>query len=284
MRRTVFTGPAAGKDCLREEVVVSNLPSDIDMLSLSLLFFYLFLAFRIWMLVDAIRRQEWIWAIFIGISLYFSGIGLSAIFYYFLVYRRYSSGPTFSGYEFPGQVDRRRIRELESKIHHLDNAQHHLQLADIYFQQGKLEKAQHEYEEAYKRDKEDPDIRAHLGQCLLRQGKADEALELLQKVAAEDPKHDYGFTLMALAETHMRLGSNDSAIQIWEMVLENHSYPRAKVQLAELYLQKNEVDKAEGILKETLADEQYSPDFQKRKDRVWISRAKGLLRGIKSRK
>ncbi len=252
--------------------------------SLSFLFFYLFLAFRIWMLVDAIRRQEWVWAVFIGISLFFSGIGISAIFYYFMVYRRYSTGPSFSGFEFPGMVDRRRIKELESKIHHVDNAQHHLQLADIYFQQGKLDKAQLEYEEAFKRDQEDPDIRAHLGQCLLRQGKAQEALDLLQKVASEDPKHDYGFTMMALAETHMKLGSNDSAIQLWEMVLQNHSYPRAKVQLAELYLQNNEVEKASALLQETIADETYSPEFQKRKDRVWINRAKGLVRGIKSKK
>jgi tetratricopeptide (TPR) repeat protein len=252
--------------------------------SLSLLFFYAFLAFRIWMLVDAIRRQEWIWAVFIGLSLFHFGLGISAIFYYFMVYRRYASGPSFTGFEFPGAVDRRRIKELESKIHHLDNAQHHLQLADIYFQQGKLDKALAEYQEAYKRDENDPDIRAHLGQCLLRQGRAEEALDLLQQVASQDPKHDYGFTMMALAETHMKLGSNDSAIQLWEMVLQNHSYPRAKVQLAELYLQKNEVEKAAGILQETIADEQYSPEFQKRKDRVWINRAKSLVRAIKSRK
>lgn len=252
------------------------------MSSLPLIFFYAFMAFRIWMLIDAIRRQEWIWAVFIGLSLFHFGLGISAIFYYFMVYRRHASGPSFSGFELPGAVDRRRIKELESKIHHIDNAQHHLELADIYFQQGKFDKAQMEYEEAHNRDEEDPDIRAHMGQCLLRLGKADDALDLLQKVASEDPKHDYGFTMMALAETHMKLGSNDSAIQLWEMVLENHSYPRARVQLAELLLQKNEVEKARGILQETISDEQHSPEFQKRKDRVWINRAKGLLQGVKS--
>jgi tetratricopeptide (TPR) repeat protein len=242
------------------------------------------LAFQVWMLVDAIRREDWFWAVFIGLAVfYWNSFGLSAILYYLLVYRQHSSGPSFSGFELPGTFDRRRIRELEAKIHHLDNAQHHLGLADIYFQQGKYEKAEQTYREALKRDAEDVDIRAHLGQCLLRLGKAEEALALLQKVAQDDPKHDYGFTLMALAETHTKLGSPDSAIQIWERVLENHSYPRARVQLAELLLQKNETEKARSILQETLADEQHGPAFQRRRDRVWISRAKALLRQVRSR-
>lgn len=240
--------------------------------------------FQFWMLVDAIRRQEWIWAIFIGLALFvWQSWGLSAILYYFLVYRQYASGPSLSGFELPGTFDRRRIRELEAKIHHLDNAQHHLQLADIYFQQGKLDKAETSYRAALERDGQDPDIRAHLGQCLLRQGKAQEALQLLESVAKHDPKHDYGHTIMALAETHMKLGSMDSAIQLWERVLQNHSYPRARVQLAELLVQRDEIEKARHILEETLADEEHSPDFQKRKDRVWISRAKGLLRQIRAR-
>lgn len=253
-------------------------------MSLTIVFLLLMYVFQFWMLVDAIRRQEWIWAIFIGLALFvWQSWGLSAILYYFLVYRQYSSGPSLSGFELPGMVERRRIRELQAKIHHLDNAQHHLQLGDVFFQQGKFDKAEQSYREALQRDGDDPDIRAHLGQCLLRLGKADEALELLQKVAQQDPKHDYGFTLMALAETHMKLGSTDSAIQLWEMVLQNHSYPRARVQLAELYFQRNEVDKARNILQETLADEQHSPVFQRRRDRVWISRAKALMRQVKAR-
>jgi len=92
-------------------------------------------AFSIWMFIDAIRREEWIWAVFI-----FIGCGLSAVFYYFLVYRNTPSATR--GFELPGAHDRRRIKELEAKIHHLDKAHHHSQLGDIYFQQGKLAKAE----------------------------------------------------------------------------------------------------------------------------------------------
>ena len=41
-----------------------------------------FAAFQIWMFIDAIRRQEWLWAVFI-----FIGWGISALLYFFFVYR-----------------------------------------------------------------------------------------------------------------------------------------------------------------------------------------------------
>src|SRR5271163_2427475 len=77
--------------------------------------YLLLAAFQVWMLIDAVKRQEWLWAIFI-----FLGFGFAAILYFFLVYRA-SSGGT-QGFELPGTQSRARIKELQAKIHHLDNA------------------------------------------------------------------------------------------------------------------------------------------------------------------
>src|SRR6185369_9624222 len=160
--------------------------------------------FQLWMLIDAIRRREWVWALFIVI-----GWGFSALFYYFAVYRAAPSATR--GFELPGAHDRRRIKELQAKIHHLDKAHHHSQLGDIYFQQGKLDKAEACYRAAMERDPVDIDTRAHLGQCLLRQKRTAEARPLLEGVVAEKPEHDYGHTMMALAETLQALGETDAA-------------------------------------------------------------------------
>ena len=51
------------------------------------------------------------------------------------------SSPT-RGFELPGAHRRKRIKELQAKIHHLDKAHHYFELGDIYFQQGKLDKAE----------------------------------------------------------------------------------------------------------------------------------------------
>jgi tetratricopeptide (TPR) repeat protein len=235
--------------------------------------FLLVTAFQVWMLVDAIRQREWVWALFIVF-----GWGLSSLWYYFYVYR--SAPGSMSGFELPGAHDRRRIRELEGKIYHLDKAHHHSELGDIYFQQGKLAKAESCYRAAMERDGQDLDTRAHLGQCLLRQKRIAEARPLLEGVIAENPKHDYGYTMMALAETLTALGDTEGAFRLWRQVTENHSYPRAKVQLAELYLARNQPDTARVELKDVLADDAHAPAFQRKRDRVWIRRAKTLMRTI----
>jgi tetratricopeptide (TPR) repeat protein len=231
-------------------------------------------AFQLWMFIDAVRRQEWIWAVFI-----FIGFGLSAVLYYFFVYRAAPSATL--GFELPGAHSRRRIKELQAQIYHLDKAHHHSQLGDIYFQQGKLDKAGACYRAALERDPQDMDTRAHLGQCLLRQKRAAEARPLLAGVVAENPKHDYGYTLMALAETLAALGETDSALKMWQQVTAEHSYARAKVQLAELYLAKNQPELARTELKDVVADDMHAPAFQRKRDRVWVWRAKGLIRRLK---
>jgi tetratricopeptide (TPR) repeat protein len=198
--------------------------------------------------------------------------------YYFFVYRAAPSATR--GFELPGAHSRRRIKELQAQIYHLDKAHHHSQLGDIYFQQGKLEKAEVCYHAALERDPRDIDTRAHLGQCLLRRKRAAEARPLLEGVAAENPKHDYGYTLMALAETLAALGETDAALQIWQQATAEHSYARAKVQLAELYLAKDQPDLARSELKDVVADDAHAPAFQRKRDRVWVWRAKFLMRKL----
>jgi len=230
-------------------------------------------AFQIWMLVHAIRNREWIWALFI-----FIGWGLSAILYYFMAYR--ASPSAMSGFELPGAHKRKRIKELQAQIHHLDKAHHHSQLGDIYFQQGKLEEAEKSYRAAMEGDPKDLDTRAHLGQCLLRQKRASEARPLLESVVAQNPKHDYGYTMMALAETLTALGETDSALKIWQQVTAEHSYARAKVQLAGLYIAKNQPELARAELKDVLSDDPHAPAYQRKRDRVWVQRAKSLMRKL----
>ncbi len=227
-------------------------------------------AFQIWMLIHAIRNGEWLWAVFI-----FFGWGVSAIFYYFFVYR--NSASATSGFELPGAQSRKRIRELQAQIHHIGNASHHYQLGDVYFQRGKLVEAEKCYRAALELDPKDVDTRAHLGQCLLRLKRPAEARPLLEGVMNEKPEHDYGHTMMALAETLTALGETDNALLYWQHITQNHSYPRAKVQLAELYIAKKQNDLARAQLKDVVSDDVHAPAFQRKRDRMWISRAKSLM-------
>jgi tetratricopeptide (TPR) repeat protein len=228
------------------------------------------LVFQVWMLIDAVRNRDWGWALFV---LFFPGLG--SLWYFFNVYRGGSGG--MRGFELPGAFDRTRIKYLQAQIHHLDKAHHYSQLGDIYFQQGKLDQADACYRAALERDPQDIDTRAHFGQCLLRQNKPQEARPILESVVAENPKHDYGHSLMALAETLGALGETDTAIATWQRVTENHDYPRARVQLAELLIAKGQKEAAQEHLNEVLADFPHTPAFQRKRDRVWVRRARKLM-------
>ena len=97
----------------------------------------------------------------------------------------------------------------------------------------------------------------------------------------EKPDHDYGYSMMALAETLTALGETDNALLYWEHITQNHSYPRAKVQLAELYAAKNRPDAARVQLRDVLNDDAHAPAFQRARDRVWIRRARSLMGRLK---
>jgi hypothetical protein len=231
-------------------------------------------AFQLWMLIDAVRRGEWIW---VACIVFFSV--LSAVFYYFMVYRQQGpagGGVGLRGFELPGAADRRRIKELLGRIHHLDKARDHSDLADIYFSQGKMAKAEAEYRLALERDPEDIDTRSHFGQCLLRQGRAEESLPVLESVIREDPRHDFGFTMMALAEAQTLVGRKSDAAASWRKVLETNSYPRARVQYAELLAETGDREGARREVDEVIEDEKHAVSFQKSRDKVWVSRAKKL--------
>jgi len=231
--------------------------------------------FTAWMFIQAIRNGDYIWAVFI---FFFSG--LSAVLYFFLVYRASGGGNPMAGFELPGAADRRQIKRLQADIHHLDKPHHHLQLADIYFSQGKLDLAETEYRAAYERDSKDEDIRAHLGNCLARRDKPEEALPLLEGVCAQNPKHDYGYTLMTLAETQAALGRVDAALATWRQVLSLYGYPRARVQYADLLIQRKEYAEARKSLEEVIHDAPYVTKFQRKREAVWFKRAKAALRSI----
>ncbi|MFO1487865.1 MAG: tetratricopeptide repeat protein [Verrucomicrobiota bacterium] len=235
---------------------------------------FLLAVFQLWMLIHAIRQREWLWVFFLLI-----GWGISAFFYYMSVYRASGSSST-RGFELPGAQNRRRIKELQAQIHHLDKAHHHSQLGDVYFQQGKLDLADASYRAALERDPADIDTRAHYGQCLLRQNKPAEARPWLEGVVKENLNHDYGFSQMALAETLAALGDIAGAIAWWKNVTAHHSYARAKVQLAELYLAAGQPELARPELQEVISDDAHSPVFQRKRDRVWVQRAKSLLKRL----
>ena len=88
--------------------------------------------------------------------------------------------------------------------------------------------------------------------------------------------------MMALAEALVALGETGAAMPFWQHITENHCYPRARVQYAELLIAQNNLDAARKLLREVIDDDPHAPMFQRRRDRVWVSKARSLRRKIGS--
>lgn len=235
----------------------------------------LFLIFILWMLLDAVRREEWIWVVFMVVF-----PPLNAIFYYFFVYRRESGGISFG---FPGSGDRQHIRDLQLQILRLDNAAHYLELADIYFRQRKYAEAEKNYLAALEREPGDVDTKAHYGRCLHELKRFREARPLLEDVCMAEPRHDFGATLISLGECLTALGENESAVRIWEQAVEHNSYAQPRVRLAELYLQSGEPDKrdrARRLVEDVLREETLTPAFQRKQEAEWTHRARKVSKSM----
>ena len=237
---------------------------------------WLIIGFCLWMLVDAIRREEWMWVAFIILFPL-----LNAVLYFFMVYRGAPSLGGGGGFTLPGQATRGRIAELEKQIQLLDKAHHHAELGDVYLKQGKLKEAEACYLRALEREPQDLDTRAHFGQCLLQLGRPADAQTYLAAVCAEDPRHEYGESLMALAEAQTALGQGDAAIATWEQVISQHSHARARVQLAELLAAKGQSQRALELAEEVVADDKVAPDYQRRQEQSWVTRAKQLAKALR---
>jgi len=183
------------------------------------------------------------------------------------------------GFELPGAHHRRRIKELEAQIHHLDKAHHHSQLGDILFSAGQARQSPDLLSRGAGARPHGIDTRSHLGQCLLRKRKPQEARPLLEQVCVENPKHDYGHSDDGAGGDSGSVGRNRNGPSRVGAVLEDHSYARAAVQLAELYLQ-NQSATWPGELIEVVADDAHAPAFQRRRERGLGAKSESLKRKI----
>jgi len=85
---------------------------------------------------------------------------------------------------------------------------------------------------------------------------------------------------MTLAETQAATGKIDTALATWRQVLGMYGYPRARVQFADLLIQKKEYAEARKVLEEVINDAPYATKFERKREAVWFSRAKAALRSI----
>lgn len=233
------------------------------------------LAFTIWMIADCVRSGRdfyWIW-----IMLLFWGIG--ALVYFFAYYVDGSK-------VFRGVIRRynlkQQARELEGRVHNIDNAYHRTKLGDAYRDLKRLDKAAESYRAALKHDPKALDACAHLACVLVEQGKFEEAKPLLLEALEENPHYEYGDLLLHAAHCAIGLNDMETAHTCYGEITKKYTYPRARIEYAELLNRTGDHDEAVALLKRVVADGLHAPRYQARAERRNLRRARALLRTMTS--
>ena len=235
----------------------------------------LIFAFQIWMIVDCVRSgNDWYW---IWIILFLGPIGAAI---YFFMFRYGSSGIERSFSKRRNQL--RQIEELKSKIHHLDKADHYAELGDIHRERHEWALAQQAYESALERDGEMFDTKVHLGYVLLAQNRPHEAWKFLEPALQQKPSFESGQLLWQSARCQAALRQLPQARQLYERLLDSHSYFEAQYEYAELLDRLGERDACIAVAKQLVHDVRHAPRFSQRASRPWLKKAQRLLhaRGV----
>jgi len=231
-------------------------------------------AFQIWMLIDCIRERRDFWWFWIILAW---GIGPAIYFLYFRPI------PAALGDQFIKRQNlKKRVRELESKIHNIDNAYHRTELGNVYLGLEKWDLAQKEFEAALERDPRSLEAKVHLGYALLALNKPAEAWPLLETGLNEKPDVEYGELFWQSAKCQTALGNLEQARYLYERLFKKFGYAKAQFEYADILSRLGDPAESRKILEKIIADAPHAPSFQQRKERSVVRQARRALATMKA--
>lgn len=218
------------------------------------------------------RRPDtfWLWIIIIG--------GFIGALAYFLI-----EGPDFNniGRSLRGPGRRRKIRMLRALILDNPSAGNYEELGELLLLEKRYADARDAYDHALaaRTDHIDPFYRRALALFQLRDYEAAE--RDLQHVIAVDPKYDYSNAFCLHARTLGLLGRQTEALAAFDQLLERSHSAETLYEAAAFFADHGREPAALEITQRLTARELTMPHYQKRRDRVWLRKAKALGRRLR---
>jgi hypothetical protein len=241
-----------------------NLGMPLDIFSL------LLIAFRIWMLVDAIRRRPpFYWYLII----FFVPLG---DFIYFAMFKLGGGGQRLaSSAEVP--VPGPSLSELEMRAQETPSELNKLAFADALATEQRPAEAALRYQDVLRQASDSKEALHGLARSLLSLGRPLEAVEELSHLMELDPAfRDYSAAL-DYAEALWQSGQHEDAIGLLTGLVGVSKRINHRMALAHYLKEQGDSVTARSELDQALRDFATQPDFVQRRDRRWADRARKLL-------
>ncbi|MGC4070586.1 MAG: tetratricopeptide repeat protein [Polyangiaceae bacterium] len=233
--------------------------------------FYLAAAFKLWMLVDAMRRRvDNYWYFIIA----FIPLGDWA---YFIVNKFPELRKRLGGLRFyrPNSLE-----ALTYAVKTTPSAENRLRLAEGLYDAGLRTEAFEHFEAVLKTYP--GDFRALYGAAMTLKalGRLEAALERFEQLLERNPAHDDYVSTLELADTLRQLSRNEEARAELERLVRQSPRVKHYLALAEHLVDMGCIDDARSFLEIALREYESAPDFIKRRERKFIGTVKSLKKQL----
>jgi hypothetical protein len=214
----------------------------------------------------------WLWIIIIG--------GFIGALAYFLI----EGMPDLEniGRSLKGPGRRKRIRELRAIVLDNPSAGNFEELGELLLQEKRYAEARDAYDRALAARTDSIDTFYRRAQALFQLREYEAAERDLKHVTTADPKYDYSNAFCLYARTLARLGKNAEALAAFEQLVERSHSAETLYEAAAFFADNGRGTTARNLVQNVIAREVTMPRYQKRRDRIWLRRAKALGRRLRT--
>lgn|SRR5262245_55008460 len=221
------------------------------------------------------RRPDtyWVWIILMG-----GGIGA----FVYIVAEVLPDASLVAG-SFESFSRRRRIRELQHVV--LDNPAvgNQEELADLYLEEGQVAKAKALYDTVIAASRTTSlDAFYRRGIAELTLGDDQAARADLERVVAQDPKHDFHRAIGLLAHACGRTGDAAKADELFKRATDISTMSETSYNYACFLADQKRPAEAKEWAERILAKKRTMPRYLVRRERPWFRKANALLKRLKS--
>jgi hypothetical protein len=232
---------------------------------------YLAIAFKIWMIIDALRRRVglvWFAVVMVpfGEWLYFIAVKL----------RDFNVRPAPP----PEQSAALDLERLRAEAEESPSFHNRTRLAWALLGQGEAEEARALFERALSSHPADSEGLYGLGLCQLELGDHAAAADILSGLVEHSMGYEDYHAALALCEALFALGRRDEAFGLLRGVIRSSHRIEHQVALAKYELRAEQPDQAQNTLRKALDEFEGLPDYLRRRNGAFATEARRLLRGL----
>jgi hypothetical protein len=221
------------------------------------------------------KRPEafWLWIIIIG--------GIIGALAYFLI----EGLPDLSNVQrtLRGPTRRKRIRVLRSLVILNPSAGNYEELGELLLDEKRYREAREAFDQALsvRTDSIDPFYRRGIAEFEL--GEDEAAVADLRRVTAADPKYGFWRAASLLGQALARLGRTEEAMSVFDKIVQSATGAEPLVAAAQFFAGHGREAEAREIASGIAMRDATMPAYQKRRDRVWLRKARAIERSLRKK-